>query len=316
MTSFKNYFLYIFKRSIPRLIVIAAISLITTMWEIIAAKNYTSLYTTSLILCVLCTVVPPLELAAFKNRRNADMLFSLPVSRKKQAIAHWLNGLIQALGTYILCFLGVVVSSAFLELKNVGHFVGYFFISLIFGALVYSVLLFAFNQACTVVDGVIFEILVAFGSGLAVTTFLGGVLNFDVFKVSYMVYAPLSDAGLYQIVKNGSFALPFESVLMCILLAALGGACIFGYIFSFERARAEKIGGISDSYIGYRSLIPIWAYSLLASVGSILFIFIYIAVVVGYIIFRRGFKFTREDAIAMMGGLPFLLLGYAWVYWW
>lgn len=316
MRSFKNYFAYIFKQSVPRMIVISAISLVITMWEVFTSKNYTSLYTTSLILCVLCTVVPPIELSSFKNRRNADILLSLPVSRKKQAGAHYLNGLIQVLGAYAICFLGVIISCAFLELKHVGYFAVYFVISLVFGALVYSVLLFAFSQANTVIDGVIFEILTAFGSGLAVTSFLGGVLNLEIFNVSYMVYAPLSEAGFYQIVDNGSFVMPFKSVLMCILLAALGVACIIGYFLRFERIRAEKIGGISDSVIGYRTLIPIWAYSLLATIGSILFIFVYISMIVGYIIFRRGFKLTREDAIVIACSLPFLLLGYAWVYWW
>lgn len=315
MSSFKNYFAYIFKRSYVRLIVTSVIVLVVTMWEIIAAKEHASLYTVYLILCALCTVIPPLELAAFKNRRNVDMLFSLPISRKKQAMAHWLNGLTHVLIPHVICFVSFIISGAILELKNVGYFVAYSFISLVFGALVYSVLLFAFNQANTVVDGVIFEILVAFGSALAVTTVFGGVLNIEIFNISYTVYAPLTESGFYQIVENGTLILPFKSVLMCTLIAILGVACIFGYIYNFEKIRAEKIGGISDSVIGYRILIPIWAYSFLAALGSVLFIFVYISMLVGYIIFRRGFKLTKEDAIVFIGSLPFLILGFAWVYW-
>ena len=51
----------------------------------------------AIILGVLATVLPILELSETKSKRNADLLYSLPVSRTGIALAYYLSGLIQML---------------------------------------------------------------------------------------------------------------------------------------------------------------------------------------------------------------------------
>ena len=44
------------------------------------------------IIGAACTLMPVVELGDMKNKRNADVIYSLPVSRGKMAIAHYLSG--------------------------------------------------------------------------------------------------------------------------------------------------------------------------------------------------------------------------------
>ena len=314
MTSFKAYFNYIFKRSSMRLLVTLAIAVTVTMWEALLAKEDSNMQTVSIILRLLCTVVPPLELCTFKNRRNADILFSLPVSRKKQALAHYLNGLIQVIVTYACCFAAVTIYySLALKKENLQYYFVYFLLSLILSTFIYSVLMFAFNQANTVIDGIIFELLVGFG-GIWVMAFVSVLFDLKWGLIYCSLYAPLGVDGLFQIVKENSFIMATGGVWLCVAWSIIGVACLVGYFITFDRIRAEKIGGISDSVFGYKTLIPIWAYTLLATLGGLLCVFIYICMLVGYIIFRRGFKLTKNDYLTMLCSLPFLVLGFTWMY--
>ena len=100
MTSFKNYFNYIFKKSLSRLLVCAVIALLITVSSVdVFIYDYEDIHTVNVsigflatILGALCFLTPVLELSPFKNRRNIDTLFNLPVSKFKMGLAHYLNG--------------------------------------------------------------------------------------------------------------------------------------------------------------------------------------------------------------------------------
>ena len=259
-------------------------------------------------------VIPVLELSAFKNRRNLDSLFSLPVSRKKQALAHYLSGIIQIYTAYTVCFLlSIFHLAAYNRGTLIIYYTAYYFLSLIAAAFIYSIFMFLFTQANTVVDGILFEILGAFSLFFVVqaTRQITGTLDNHPYP-TYIVFDPLGSEGLYQIVKDMSFHIHWKSVVMIIVWSLIGVAGIFGYFYTFERKRVEYIGGISDALFGYKLFIPVWAYSLLALLGSLsggMVVFIYVSMLIGYIIYRRGFNFAKSDWICIVMTIPFLALG-------
>ena len=85
-----------------------------------------------------------------------------------------------------------------------------------------------------------------------------------------------------------------------------------GFVWSFSKRRTEKVGDISDSWFGYRVLIPIYLYEcLLASgMGSYAGIYFYIAAVVAYFLYRRSFRLKKSDILVLAFGLiPLLFHG-------
>ena len=149
MASFKNYFNYIFKKSRSRLFISLVISLLITVATVDVYIYDSGDFRTvsvsfgwiSFILGALCILTPILELAHFKNRRNIDTLFSLPISKFKMGIAHYLNGIVHISSVFTLCSL-----YTFLYLLarrndiNAVKFIPYYFLALLFGIILYSFL--------------------------------------------------------------------------------------------------------------------------------------------------------------------------------
>ena len=74
----------------------------------------------------------------------------------------------------------------------------------------------------------------------------------------------------------------------------------------------EKTEEISDSYFGFRTLIPIYAISaMILSESSnyiILWVIFELLTFIGYTIYRRGFHYKKSDVITMCMLLIFLFL--------
>ena len=73
----------------------------------------------------------------------------------------------------------------------------------------------------------------------------------------------------------------------------------------------EKAGEISNSPFGYKLLIPLYGYSLLMMYENIDFmtILIFIAMVIGYIVYRRSFKLKTSDLVFTGCGAIAAILG-------
>ena len=112
-----------------------------------------------------------LENMGFKNRRNLDTLYFFPIKREKMAAAHFFGGFIQCIFIYTVTFaisgIYLAINTDFFELY---HLVGYYFLSILLGFVIYSVYMFIFTQANTVVDGVLFCILWIFLAALVMLT--------------------------------------------------------------------------------------------------------------------------------------------------
>ena len=104
MRVFGRYFAHRAKGTLPRFFIIAALILIylvpqllnmpaffgTDSWYIYKNLGYDMadrLNSMTTITCILCTVIPILEFSSFHNRKNADTMLSLPISRAKLAWA-------------------------------------------------------------------------------------------------------------------------------------------------------------------------------------------------------------------------------------
>ena len=95
-----------------------------------------------------------------------------------------------------------------------------------------------------------------------------------------------------------------------------GVVSVLGFFFTFGKRRMEKTGEISNSFFGFRTLIPIYAvstmlyWSIAENVSfAITWAVIEVLVLIAYAIYRRGFHYKKSDIIILCALAIFLILG-------
>ncbi len=341
---FGRYLAYRLEKSALRTLIITLISVAVTLNTVAGGvrysdfrSNHTSLYMQAILMGVLCTLIPMLETACFKNRRNLDTLYFFPIKREKLALAHYLSGFIQVTiiysFTFFASYLYLLLNTSCFALE---HMVPYYLLSLLLGLVVYSVVIFLFGQANSVIDGVLFVGLWVFVIYIVAWQVRGTLLESWLredkalwLESSHLpawgiLYAPLNNLtvifqDLIEVNRHSvmydytseSAAVFRRYFYMFVAWGVIGLAAAFGYFFAFVRKGAEKAGEISSSWFGYKLLIPTYAYALLLFYADldIMTILVLAAMVVGYVIYRRGFKLKASDLICMGVSLTAILLG-------
>ena len=268
------------------------------------------------ILCGLCAVIPVLELGGLKNKRNADTMYSLPIDRRKMALAHFLSGFLQILAVYIC----MAVPASIKLIQN-----GYGYLHLEFlpplmllpipaALLLYAYYCYLFNEANTTVDGCLF---IASGTFMPVILYLSA-LNFSsqtifckIDELSSFPYFPiikivdLFDGGIRN--KRIDFYYDEYDILMIIVWCVIGLLAALGFYLAFSRKRVESIGDISSSWVGYKTSIPLCMFAItsLVSFQSDIYLVVICAVVavIGYMLYRRSFKIKWYDFASIGGGI-------------
>ena len=342
MQTFGRYLWYRLENSALRTIVFTVLSVILTQNVVsicidstVIEYNETGIFMLAVVLGIICTIIPMLENMGFKNRRNLDTLYFFPISRFKMALAHYLSGLIQVIFIYTVTF---AVAYAYLGIKTdyfaLYHMVPYYFLSLLVGIVMYSFFSFTFAQGNTVTDGAVISILWAFAIALvmwAVTErIVMGMIDHEDFEAVRranqlpnwgIAYVPINNLTvIFQDLieinrdwRSTSAERYLSQWYMFATWGAIGIASVVGYFITFIKKGAHKAGEISDSYFGYRTLIPIYGYSLLLMIGQIeiITILIFMAMIIGYIVYRRSFRLKTSDLVVIALGVIPLVIGMA-----
>ena len=90
-----------------------------------------------------------------------------------------------------------------------------------------------------------------------------------------------------------------QAIVSSVVWPVLGAAAAVGFFRFFGQRRAEKTEEISDSWFGFKLLIPVYAFCSLIALGGITGLFDIVFVFVGYVIYRRGFRLKKSDWIIM-----------------
>lgn len=293
------------------------------------------LWVPSAILGVLAAVLPLLRLSAFKSRRNIDTLYSFPLSRRKMVAVQLGMGIGEMFCAFTLSYLYFI----FLYKLKAGAFhlfwlLPNYFAALVGGLILYFFVAFFFWQGNTVADGIVFAIGFAGAPALFVLD-LSILFNSSLMSeaVWYLPFWHLSNTtGLFyykamqdspevmevmgeQLSNNAYFweldslANKFYMYIVWFFVACILAAMLFYFA---GRSKAEKAGDISDSFLGYRTLVPFYGYSILLNSTERAWEFspiIYLLMIVGYILYRRGFKLRMSDWICLGGGVVPIVIG-------
>jgi hypothetical protein len=95
---------------------------------------------------------------------------------------------------------------------------------------------------------------------------------------------------------------------MFLFWALIGIMCFVGYVLLYSKYRADKAEEISDSWFGYKTLIPIFGplFALESFDGFSIepIILMYIM----YIVYRRSFKLKKRDYIVLAATVLLIFL--------
>lgn len=333
MTTFWRFIYYRLKSSALRTLIFTVIAVMIVMIVLPHCVNYalpeyrlSGLYMLSIILCVTSSLIPILELSGFKNRRNLDTLYFLPLGRKKLALAHFISGFAQVVVIYTV----TTLVHFFYLLCNTNcfalvHMLPYYFLSLLLGFVIYAVYAFIFSQANTVVDGVVFCVLWIFLLFLVGETWIvaSGERSGSDLVAWGILYVPMNHLtvlyqDLIEINNPTAWDRQVEAILVNLHLFVIwdiaGVAATIGYLAAFVKKGAEQAGEISDSWFGYKTLIPLYGccFLIICKVGlelTLIPVLLYvIMMLVGYVIYRRGFKIKVSDLIVTGCGIILALI--------
>ncbi len=344
MKIFGRYLSYRLKQSLLRTVVFVVIALIithlTVMLNLAPDPKYfdTGLYMQSTIMGILATIIPILECAGLKSRRNLDTLYSFAINRKSMALVHYLSGWIQLISIYTISFwYHIFLIANQIDMTYVFLF---YLLSLLSGFFMYNIFMYLYQKANSIVDGIVYCIAGMFllslclEAGRQIAKSLYVSINHQYMPSDIrmkmvdsawgIIYIPINNLTVdfenlinpnRRIYGEASFDRYFRaSANYWIGWILLGIVCLWGYVRSFVYKGAQRIGDISDSLIGYKLFIPAYAYLGLFLLGSSdywTFVLCMTAFYLAYVVFRRSFKVNNKDLLMMAFGIiPLLLRSY------
>lgn len=271
------------------------------------------------ILCITSFIVPVWIFASTKKRKNLDCYYSLPISRRAFFTADYLLGLVLTFVPFLLSYLQNLLLNAlasfdmFLKL-DFSALAIHFLICIIMGLVLYTLFVFVFNEANSVTDGCIFMLTYALYGffWLMATTISDIFYNYSYFLDEEMAMPWIFFPSLLtrfenvielQGITSYYLSADTERLNWLILYVAIGILCVVGFCYRCAECKAEKTEDISDTVFGYKTLIPLMAIPavIVACMDSdtIVTVFITLAAVVAYTVYRRGVKYKLSDYIVM-----------------
>ena len=340
MTNFKQYFRLHLKENVRNIIcILVSVLTLTFLIAISADPEWRSspvdgtellsfggtLYVPTVFIAILVYILPFMEFSIFKKRINLDCLYALPISRRTMGLVHYLTGLIVLFGVFTISHLFnfILLLSRGLTWYNPPSMIVHYFLCLLFGFAMYSIMSFVFNEANTKGDGIWFMILYTFVFMFLICTIENkvGIRNSSVDSylnhenwLPWIFFAQMTIS--YWSFKLGSadvsFWLTQENVIVFVFWIIVGVASAIGLFLTFGKRRMELTEEQSDSFFGFRVLLPIYAICGMLLCGGLEYIFFTVIIelftIFGYTIYRRGFHYKKSDIAVMLLLLIFLFL--------
>ena len=293
----KKTFVYELKRCLLPLVIFSAIAVVVSLIAVLgfstrsASSGEYRLYRLdnagidvfTVLLCILCTVVPVMQFSYRMGQRSTDLWYSLPVSRRRLALVRVLVGLVMVFVPYTLAYLfGVLTIALRVTQESFVWYVPHFFLSLLLGAGLFGVNSFLFSRANRVMDGILFiaawacilPLFLALVSGWADDTIFSYVVEdrtryYKLWNAcdSLFTYSPLAWTSAFferlVVAKqplNDGMCVNF-ALAVAVGVAEMAAAYTLLFVCA-DRDKSENADQISSSWWGYKVLIPAYRSSV------------------------------------------------------
>ena len=334
----RKYFLYELKKARWQLIIITAIFTILfgTIAAVMSPQTAVTNYVDDTVTMVtnptlnffiggamnlMCFVAPVLVYQFKMNKRTVDCYYALPLKKQKLYFVKTLIGLLLVLIPFTVAYWATFL--IFLMKPNnpynMGWFVPAYFGMIFFALCLYGFNAFAFTRGNSIVDGI--ALMMGYQAVLFLIVLLPWVWSQgDLFNAKYLLdFIPGWGQIFFTLhmeakiigtnVLNDYGSVDFNMNVMTFLMPALRGGAGFGlFFFLLKYDRAEDSQQTSDSWLAYKTLIPIFAATIIGliegmllelslSVSLVVFVMFAISVFVLCIVWRRKFAFGKTGWI-------------------
>lgn len=337
----KKYFLYELKKSAFAIACLSLIATVIYLSPLVMSDR-TMLYrgASETFVWVISTVggflaagVPFWVFDYKMKRRSVDLYFSLPLSHTKILTVKYLIGLIAVFAPYTVAYwLGasVAMARAWEEMYAV-YYIPQYFASLLPLYFIFAVSSFIFTRANQRRDGVIFvlfwifalllvcEVLAKLTNRSELTGYdEGGYAIYIVHRVIYAKYfapfAPLDfitshfqmHLAQYMNIHNNYVYDVAERVNIIVgftLTTLLAAGATAGLFLAERKVKAENAGQISDSWFGYRVMIPLYTVCLFGLWANIFALFYFLIVIAAYLLtalYQRTLKIGIKPTVVLV----------------
>lgn len=299
-----------YKRMLMPTLFLTIIGILVYVLPIMFARvpnSYSSYQTSNLIqfaifLVAAAIFIPIYEFSSLKTTKGADLYYSLPLTKRKLHLTIYIKGLIELLVSYTIVFiLGFIIVN--LKDFNFQHrpYFPLFFIGLIGITSYYTFNTAIFLRSNRVIDGLIFILLYMITPFLVISSIIY-IFSNNYFIISMFPFNPLTESfNIFdRIITNayiyeGSVEGMFINIAICNAINL--GVGFFGLLFTKD-IKSEDVYQISNSWIGYKVLIPVLLTSLtlltnisFGYISNIYTVILFVVIAyVGYVIYQRTFK--------------------------
>lgn len=182
------------------------ISVPITDEEIIEVKYRELTLSTSMTVLIILSIAVPVWVFAFlKKKRNLDCAYSLPITKRGIGMVQYAVGAITVFIPFVCAYVATLICYAsFGSFAALGHgyLISHFAISLLMGFVLYSISVFVFERANSVVDGIV--LICAYMVGLYFLVYgiegtVNGIVHWhnDIVAARFNLYLDYSDSYIY-----------------------------------------------------------------------------------------------------------------------
>lgn len=342
----KKYFLYELKKKAYLIICLSIIVTLIYACVLLTTRLYgnsnkiyqfdVNLDTINVLSVALAVIAPVIQFSYRMKRRSVDMYYSLPLSHYKIFTVKYLVGLIMVFAPYLSAYL---IGALIMLIKTANrifygvYYIPHFFLTLPVIFLMYSLATFAFTRANNFIDGVIF---IAFWAliWVLVAEFLGNFIYYTchrtigeyfytqtfsrIYSGYYSFYSPLENLKDYFQAKlvGDTYGISDNGYNVAANMAAgytlITATAVFGAVWTFvseKYTKSENAGQISESYFGYKVMIPLYTvltlclYDLARTETYIFDVLIIVGFLLLTALYRRTVRIGLKHTLIFIGSV-------------
>lgn len=268
-------------------------------------------------LAVLCYFVPVLKFSYLQKKRQIDTYYALPIKRQTLTNVNLLVGYLQIIIPYtIVYFLGMGILALKADFFHYIFYIPLYFITILISLGVYLFNSFIFSRGNTILDGLFLMVAYTLVGMMVVMIFSSTFHLDDEFQYG-ITFSPFIEVGNHfaELIMYYGEENKYNTVIsdislwnyiFPIILIIIG---YLGLFFSTKTDCAERAEQITNSYFGYRVIVPFYFSSAiywLAIEGDFSFLFIVLLIVLYLIvevIHYRKFKLPMKVFIVLISCL-------------
>ena len=272
------------------------------------------------------------EFSPLMNKRNSDTVMSFPISKWGVTLAHYLVAIVTTVSSMLVSFT-VAYSRIIVKALNNGindypifNGIIVFLIAVLYAVIIVTIVSFIFNCANSLLDGIVFVgawtispyvIDFAYRSAVVLGT---GFPKLPINLLDLILINTISgiNKGFDQHIVGSPKGIEklFENISQIQILVILTGVSVLAFIGLFlvsKRKKVEAIGDVSDSWLGYKVLVPLYGVCIaligMVKADEILSVPIVIGgMFSGYCLYRKGVRLRVPDLIWLVATVGFSLI--------